>query len=120
MMRKQMGVWLVGLVALALLVTACGKTQAPAKAPDGKDLTKNKAGYTDITAEQLAAMMENKDLTLVNVHIPYAGDIPQTGLSIPFDQIEQNLDQLPDKEAEIVLYCRSGRDTGQVGLHQCL
>ena len=103
-----MGVWLVGLVALALLVTACGKTQAPAKAPDVKDLTKNKAGYTDITAEQLAAMMENKDLMLVNVHIPYAGDIPQTDLSIPFDEIEQNLDQLPSKEVEIVLYCRSG------------
>jgi rhodanese-related sulfurtransferase len=85
--------------ALALIVAACA--QGPSTVPGGK-------GYTDITVEQLADMLEGKDFTLVNVHIPYEGEIPQTDVFIPFEEIAEHTDELPDRAAPIVLYCRSG------------
>jgi rhodanese-related sulfurtransferase len=65
-------------------------------------------GFADITVDQLAEMLEKEEFTLVNVHIPYEGEIPQTDLHIPFDEIADHTAELPDKEASVVLYCMTG------------
>jgi len=94
------------LVAGASLLSAC-QAAAPAE-EQGKKIEASGGTYTEVSVSEFQSMLKNKDFTLVNVHIPYAGDIPQTDLSIPYNEIDQHLDQLPaDKNAKIVLYCRS-------------
>lgn len=55
-------------------------------------------------------MLPSKDFELVNVHVPYEGEIAKTDTFIPFDKIGEAVDLLPaDKATKIVVYCRSGR-----------
>ena len=69
---------------------------------------KSPTGYAQISADELARIARDEGLTIVNVHIPFGGDVPDTDLSIPHNRISQERDQLPSKDEPIVLYCRSG------------
>ncbi|HDQ73869.1 MAG TPA: rhodanese-like domain-containing protein [Chloroflexi bacterium] len=98
MSKRQTYSLAIALAALALFAAACSPIP-PGGSTDG---------YTVISVERLAEMLENEDFVLVNTHIPYEGEIPQTDLFIPFDEIADHLDELSGKDAKIVLYCRSG------------
>jgi len=80
------------------------------KPVNGETVSAAGGAYENVSPDELSVMLKNKDFVIINVHIPFAGNIAATDLSIPYDQIDQNLSQLPsDKNAKIVLYCRSGR-----------
>ncbi|MBI5621346.1 rhodanese-like domain-containing protein [Candidatus Falkowbacteria bacterium] len=65
--------------------------------------------YKDITAKDLAIMLDNKNFFLLDVHTPEQQHIAQTDAVIPYDQILTSQDQLPaDRNTPIVVYCRSG------------
>lgn len=100
-------VLIIVLVFGTIIIAACSASTDSSSV--GQEVSVNGETYTNITVPELESMLEEKDFTFVNVHIPFEGDIPNTDLFIQFDQIDQNLDLLPaDKDAKIVLYCRSG------------
>ena len=101
----------ITMLVAFLLLTACSAPAAPLTTVDvvGKQVSVSGGNYTDVSVAELQTMLASKDFIFVNVHVPFDGNISGTDLSIPYDQIEQNLDKLPDKTAKIVLYCRSGR-----------
>ncbi len=106
--------WVFSLFVLgALVLAACApgrSSSAPAAEGSGRVVKVGSAGaYRDITVPELQKMLENKDFVFINVHVPFEGNIPGTDLSIPYNQIQQQADRLPqDKNAKIVVYCRSG------------
>lgn len=96
---------LLFILASGLILSACtGRNLSR-----GTDAITNKISYSNITHEELNEMLQNKDFLMVNVHVPFEGNIPQTDTSIPYNRFDQELSQLPDdKDAKIVVYCRSG------------
>ncbi len=121
----RQGVWLL-VVAIAssgvmMALASCGGGAAqPAGTPAaaGGDTVQTQTqrvpveaggSYQDVSAAGLASMLKAKDFPLINVHIPYEGEIEPTDQFIPYNEIEQHLSGLPaDRAAKIVLYCRSG------------
>jgi rhodanese-related sulfurtransferase len=97
-------------VALTGLLVACGggTSESVNDARTRLGFAKNADGFADIGVKELAELLEREEVTLVNVHIPYEGELPGTDLFIPYDEIADYVDQLPDKDAPVILYCRSG------------
>lgn len=75
-----------------------------------RELTGIKTGGQTVTARQLTGMLKNKNFTFINVHTPYEGEIAKTDVFAAYDAIVANSASLPrDKNAAIILYCKSGR-----------
>ena len=93
------------LFLLGLLLVACQSNSVT-----GEDVAVADGSYKNLSPKELNTVLKDKDFVFINVHFPFAGNIAGTDLSIPYNEIQQNLSQLPaEKDAKIVLYCSSGR-----------
>ena len=90
------------LLMIALII-------GPIGCSDDQEGRKETGGYLNVSVDQFVEMMDHKDFVLINTHIPYEGEIPETDLLIPFNEIEQHQGKLPDDRAtRIVVYCKAG------------
>lgn len=74
-------------------------------APNDMDHSAGEAMFESLEPQEFAERLEAKRAVVVNVHVPYEGELGGTDFFVPFDQI----DTLSiDRDDELLLYCRSG------------
>ncbi len=104
----------LGALAVIILFASCSsgssETAKPSASPSG-EVTMNTA-YMTISPADAKDLIRKENITLVDVRTPeeyQEGHIPQAVL-LPLDDIELKAkDILPNKNAVIIVYCRSGR-----------
>lgn len=75
----------------------------------------NAASYQTMSIDELVGVMKDGDraFKVVNVHIPYEGEIEGTDYNVAYNDLDALKTTLPDKDAPIILYCRSGNMSEQ-------
>lgn len=69
--------------------------------------------YLQIGPDQYDALAARPGVTVIDVHIPEQEHLPGTDEVIAYTDTQALLDALPDKDAPVVLYCRSGSMSAQ-------
>jgi phage shock protein E len=105
-MRSRLAIIVVSALATVILA-------APACSSGGDAAGSDAGGWTKVDATTLNDEMATGDVFLVNVHVPYEGEIPGTDAFIPYSEILQHLNELPSDPSTLVLYCRSGNMSTQ-------
>jgi hypothetical protein len=124
---------IVALVLGAVLIGAYFATGMPGMDHEGSagddrpmaSMDHDSMPFTRLDPDAFAARLDRPSAVVVNVHTPYAGEIESTDAFVPYDHIVGDRRLPADKDAEIVLYCRSGshvrdrsRGAGPRRLHQ--
>ena len=124
-MRKKRTLFALSLLSLSLLLSACAPAQpapssSPAAVTEPTPAASPKAEYQKLTAQEAKARIDSGDkLSIVDVREDFefaGGHIPGAVLLPAGQIIEKAAELLPDKDAEILLYCRSGNRSRQAAL----
>ena len=103
------------VLAAAVSLAACSGGGSPATTATPATAASS-VPWTVITPTQLHDMMANQAVYLVNVHVPFEGQIPGTDAFISYTDIASQLDKLPFAKQAVVIYCRSGNMSNEAAL----
>ena len=105
-----------GYVALAIVLTLSGCNADDSRTtPAGTSSTSATdpgapAGMRSVGPLEFERAIAGGERVVINVHVPYEGEIAGTDLSIPFDRIEAQSGLLPSQRSTpIAVYCLSDR-----------
>ena len=109
----KLGAGLAALVVAATITAGCGgsagKTSSASAKGEERTATSAGAPFARLDPAAFARHMGDKGAVLIDVHVPYEGELPHTDAFIPFDHVA-GASQLPkNRNTEILLYCRTGR-----------
>ena len=98
------------LTASLALLSGC--TLPKTKADTAEDVT-DRAAYQKISAEEAYEMMASQEVVVVvdvRTREEYDGGHIENAVLVPNESIDSEMPEaLPDKEATLLIYCRSGR-----------
>lgn len=63
--------------------------------PSGTAIGVPRGSYSPVTPRTLDAQLNSQDVLLINVHVPYEGDLQGTDLFLPFGQVKGTLALVP-------------------------
>ena len=72
-------------------------------------------GFARLDPATFADRMKDEEALVINVHIPYEGELADTDAFIPYNKIIGDSRLPQDKDKEILLYCRSGSMSEEAG-----
>ena len=81
----------------------------PATAAPGSE------AFARLDPATFAGRMHDRGAVLIDVHVPYEGEIEHTDEFIPYDHIVGDTHLPKDKNTEVLLYCRTGRMSEEAG-----
>ena len=100
-------------VGWALLPIVLLMNPVVSMADNGNQVSIPEGTYRSISPAELSEMLASKDFFLVNVHVPYAAEIPGTDALISYLDTEARIGDYPrDRELTIVIYCMTNRMSG--------
>lgn len=77
----------------------------------GMDMNTATSPHRLVGPEEFETALTDRSATVINVHVPYEGEIEGTDLFMPFDALDPA--QLPsDRASKLLVYCRSGKMSG--------
>jgi phage shock protein E len=112
-------------VLVAGLVAGCGPESRVERAAGAVATVENEPGsanepFARLDPAAFEERMKNEGAMVINVHVPYEGELDGTDAFIPYDKIKDDPRLPEDKATEILLYCRTGRMSEEAGndLHE--